>query len=592
MILDRIVNLPADQYENQGTQGRHIFCTIHSITQPLLTSSLYPLKAGIKIDNTNDIVVPFEAFRGRDKSLKVVVHVKQSGSIADDPSVIGTASVDLNPLLIGFRYIEGWYNIEDIYSKGNFGQIKVTINPIDPVSREIVSQHFSDQSERSSQSSSGCNFLKRRVIVSAVTNDIISRDVDISSVFRTLGDVDGLIQHIQSSLNPSYDKDNQLRTSVLNTDSCENREYLDANKGSSTYRSSHLSSIVDNKVSIELEDGESNDQNCNQECLPELNEDAFIEHQNDDTCLLDSFDVTMETDCLSDTISDITQLLKDVKEQSSNIDKMFEDSKLVVQNEALEDVQAITDFELREIQHADLEQICCSDTEKLDFQGGNSHAENSSGSQNILDFQDNADFLNVMNFQNDINGEPHNQDIIAKTDSSDVSRSSYESQICGVSVPAERDTTDDIMTSENCKLSISPLEASPPEHVCPTTSPHETEVTSPTTSTCSKTQDVGGNRSDIGDSQSQHSHSNTESDKSRECKGDDESNNRSQQSNMISGEKGSNSESAQPRSDGSLKKQEPGTSYHVTAGDDNPSTSPLPQNGILKMTINRNLWPI
>jgi C2 domain-containing protein 3 len=44
--------------------------------------------------------------------------------------VVGFASVDLSPLLSGFQFICGWYNITD-FSGECQGQIKVAISPME-----------------------------------------------------------------------------------------------------------------------------------------------------------------------------------------------------------------------------------------------------------------------------------------------------------------------------------------------------------------------------------------------------------------------------------------------------------------------------
>ena len=48
--------------------------------------------------------------------------------------VIGFASVDLSPLLSGFQYICGWYNITD-FSGECQGQVKVAISPLESLMR-------------------------------------------------------------------------------------------------------------------------------------------------------------------------------------------------------------------------------------------------------------------------------------------------------------------------------------------------------------------------------------------------------------------------------------------------------------------------
>ena len=51
-------------------------------------------------------------------------------SPTDEERVIGFASVDLSPLLSGFQFVCGWYNITD-FSGECQGQIKVAIAPLE-----------------------------------------------------------------------------------------------------------------------------------------------------------------------------------------------------------------------------------------------------------------------------------------------------------------------------------------------------------------------------------------------------------------------------------------------------------------------------
>lgn len=53
-----------------------------------------------------------------------------SFSPTDEERVIGFASVDLSPLLSGFQFVCGWYNITD-FSGECQGQIKVAISPLE-----------------------------------------------------------------------------------------------------------------------------------------------------------------------------------------------------------------------------------------------------------------------------------------------------------------------------------------------------------------------------------------------------------------------------------------------------------------------------
>lgn len=55
-------------------------------------------------------------------------------SPADEERVIGFASVDLSPLLSGFQFVCGWYNITD-FSGECQGQIKVAVSPSESLMR-------------------------------------------------------------------------------------------------------------------------------------------------------------------------------------------------------------------------------------------------------------------------------------------------------------------------------------------------------------------------------------------------------------------------------------------------------------------------
>lgn len=48
----------------------------------------------------------------------------------DEERVVGFASVDLSPLLSGFQFICGWYNITDLSGECQ-GQIKVAVSPLE-----------------------------------------------------------------------------------------------------------------------------------------------------------------------------------------------------------------------------------------------------------------------------------------------------------------------------------------------------------------------------------------------------------------------------------------------------------------------------
>lgn len=56
----------------------------------------------------------------------------------DEERVIGFASVDLSPLLSGFQFVCGWYNITD-FSGECQGQIKVAISPLESL------MHFKEE---------------------------------------------------------------------------------------------------------------------------------------------------------------------------------------------------------------------------------------------------------------------------------------------------------------------------------------------------------------------------------------------------------------------------------------------------------------
>lgn len=59
-------------------------------------------------------------------------------SPTDEERVIGFASVDLSPLLSGFQFVCGWYNITD-FSGECQGQIKVAVSPLESL------MHFKEE---------------------------------------------------------------------------------------------------------------------------------------------------------------------------------------------------------------------------------------------------------------------------------------------------------------------------------------------------------------------------------------------------------------------------------------------------------------
>lgn len=61
-------------------------------------------------------------------------------SPTDEERVIGFASVDLSPLLSGFQFVCGWYNITD-FSGECQGQIKVAISPLESL------MHFKEEKQ-------------------------------------------------------------------------------------------------------------------------------------------------------------------------------------------------------------------------------------------------------------------------------------------------------------------------------------------------------------------------------------------------------------------------------------------------------------
>ena len=247
-------------------------------------------------------------------------------------AVIGSAAVDLALLLIGFPCVEGWYSLEDVYSKDSFGEVKVGLVPLELLNREVIARRMEEEEgglERSVMVEEETNFLKRRPEREVGRGE--ECDVKIDSVFRSLADIDTMIKSIGSAQktepapvveevsvlsvpdpSPSQSS-NSPDTSHSSPSPSSSSSDTTSKCSSTTYQSSHSIATVDPELAQESDVIVVSDENHD-----------VTTFSDDEPCpLLDTFDITVDTECLSDTITDIAQLLEDVQRQSQNIDNIM-----------------------------------------------------------------------------------------------------------------------------------------------------------------------------------------------------------------------------------------------------------------------------
>ncbi|XP_034522241.1 C2 domain-containing protein 3 isoform X2 [Ailuropoda melanoleuca] len=100
-----------------------------------------PASTHVPCNNTTREVCPAEEGPAKlDGTFAVSILVERAMhlSLKDEERVIGFASVDLSPLLSGFQFVCGWYNITD-FSGECQGQIKVAVSPLESL------MHFKEE---------------------------------------------------------------------------------------------------------------------------------------------------------------------------------------------------------------------------------------------------------------------------------------------------------------------------------------------------------------------------------------------------------------------------------------------------------------
>ena len=134
MTVSQCNNLPTDQYD---TTSLCVYCSILCKSHPLLTTPYHEFSPSVSFNCTQDIKIPYSVLSGSDNTVRCVLSAHELAS-QTDLCVVGTATVDLAPLLIGFETVEGWYLVEDVYSKDTFGTIKVSFTPLELLTKEII----------------------------------------------------------------------------------------------------------------------------------------------------------------------------------------------------------------------------------------------------------------------------------------------------------------------------------------------------------------------------------------------------------------------------------------------------------------------
>ena len=384
VTISHCSNLPVDHYPSESLA---VFSTVTCHSDTLLTTPFQPFNRTVHFNFTEDITIPYSVFTGSENSVTCCLSARDVTSdddviSSDGDVIIGSATIDLAPLLIAFPCIEGWYMIEDVYSKDTFGQIKASFTPLELVTKEIIASKMMDLDESVPPllSPEVTNFLKKtakRNDNRVPTNDLeqpdeTNRNLNIENVFQSLVDIDNMIKSIgvsktnyQDQLSCGVDTDTKLfditepsasiratssptsfrSSSTTSISSCKSSKST-ANKPPSTASldkksgPSHVSEIFINEQDLTLKDCDNEldtdaiQQTSNPEELVSygevdvhasrsLNEEDY---QEEDPCpLLDSFDITVDTTCLSDTINDITQLLQNVQRQTQGIDHRLDE---------------------------------------------------------------------------------------------------------------------------------------------------------------------------------------------------------------------------------------------------------------------------
>eukprot|EP00116_Pleurobrachia_bachei_P000104 sb/3460366/ len=258
---------------------------------------------------TRDMKLPYPLFLSTSNTLSLVVW---GCGVGDEGEVIGTATVDLAPLFLGFPSIEGWYLIQDVYSKDTFGQVKVAFTPLEVVNKERIRDLANCPTSTSTPDvPETTNFLHRKVQPTASV--AIQRDnqpqqqCDIRSVFQSLNQVEGMIRSIgQKETLGDTGEENIGQKETL---------------GDTREEKPPVEEVVEKLV---VSHGE---------IIPSTEESL----SEDDVCpMLDTFDITVDTECLSETVSDIASLLENVARQTQHIDQLLNSTEIVLTGDDLD----------------------------------------------------------------------------------------------------------------------------------------------------------------------------------------------------------------------------------------------------------------
>ena len=404
MTISHCTNLPVEQYP---AASLCLFCTVTCNSRALFTTPYHPFNRSVHLNYTQDITIPYSVFSGSDKTVTCCVSARDvtdddvTEMEGDDVTsyVIGSAIVDLAPLLIAFPCIEGWYLIEDVYSKDTFGQIKASFTPLELVTKEIISSKMGESGEvKAPNTPIVTNFLKKTakrndktIPTKSCPTEAVIECVNIENVFKSLADIDTMIKSIganktnpkkqlSDSVNESCDtlnisKDNSVSTksssstasssssssskstvkpynsmSSSNSENLFNQSYPVctedvSNIDSKYYRTNEEDSkkleIYGKEKGFELQESTKHkDQNNLSEAKDGLpKEDDF---EDEGSCpLLDTFDITVDTTCLSNTINDITLLLQSVQRQSHDIEDSLDAEKTTSKGSSADEIQIV-----------------------------------------------------------------------------------------------------------------------------------------------------------------------------------------------------------------------------------------------------------
>ena len=221
--------------------------------------------------------------------------------------------------------------LQDLYSKDTFGQIKVSFTPLELISRDIVLAGLRGAEGSPVSEPENTNFLlrkqgKRPEVDGPVTCEKV---VGIESVYQSLADINRLISSIGGVAQVHPDPQTLNSSCEISRGSASQSPVLDTPEEPGMLPHIPLLSDEDDvssgDIPLYLDTAEPVDELLGYEDEGELEMstkgNAILEDTGiSENPLMDTFDITVETDCLSDTISDITQLLKDVQEQTRSLD--------------------------------------------------------------------------------------------------------------------------------------------------------------------------------------------------------------------------------------------------------------------------------